>query len=375
MSGWIDRDAALTQLGIKAQTLYAYASRGRIRMMPDPVDSRRSLYNADDIAQVSVRKARGRKPASIAASSMDWGEPAIPTSLSTVQRGTLTYRGEDVVALARTSTLEDVAALLWDVRHPPDFSDDVTAASGDAFSLFATLSSDAQPILGRSGEHLALDAAAMIGKLASVCRAAPGSGLIHQRLALGWSCDAHIADRLRQALVVMADHDLNASTFAARVAASTGASLSACLLAGLCTLSGPRHGGAGEALRYLAADAQRQGAKKAVQQWLERDHILPGFGHNLYPEGDPRATVMLSGIAPSDVMQDLPRSVFELTGLHPNCDYALAAMVDALGLPDDAPFKIFLIGRAVGWCAHVIEQNRDGTLIRPRGRYVGILSG
>lgn len=374
MNGWIDRDAALARLGIKAQTLYAYASRGRIRMTPDPTDSRRSLYSADDIAQVSVRKARGRKPESIAASSMDWGEPAIPTSLSTVHRGTLTYRGEDVAGLARTATLEDVAALLWGVHAPPDFSDDIAATSRDPFSLLASLSSEGQSILGRSGDHLAQDAARVIAKLALACGAAPGTGPVHERLALGWNCDAHVADRLRQALVVMADHDLNASTFAARVAASTGASLPACLLAGLCTLSGPRHGGAGDALRHLARDAQRQGAKTAVQQWLERDHMLPGFGHNLYPEGDPRAAVMLAGIEPSDDMQALAANVFELAGLHPNCDYALAAMVDALELPDDAPFQVFLIGRTVGWCAHVIEQNRDGALIRPRGRYIGIVS-
>lgn len=371
MNGWIDRDAALARLGIKAQTLYAYASRGRVRMMPDPTDSRRSLYSAEDIAQISSRKARGRKAASIAASALDWGEAAILTRLSTVHRGTLIYRGKDAIGLAHKSTPEDVAALLWDVKQRPDFSDGVSATSDDAFSLLARLSSVGQPILGRSEAHLAQDAAVMIGKLASVCGAAPGSGLIHQRLALGWNCDVHSAGRLRQALIVMADHDLNASTFAARVAASTGASLPACLLAGLCTLSGPRHGGAGDALRSLAADAKRQGADQAVQQWLARDHSLPGFGHNLYPEGDPRATVMLTGIAPSDDMQALAARVFKFTGLRPNCDYALAAMVDALGLPVDAPFKIFLIGRAIGWCAHVIEQNREGTLIRPRGRYSG----
>jgi citrate synthase len=375
VKGWMDRDTALSHLGVKAQTLYAYASRGRIRMQPDPVDSRRSLYNADDISEVSVRKARGRKPAAIAASSMDWGEPAIPTSLSTVHRGKLCYRGQDAIALARSSTLEETAALLWDVGHPPAFSGDFVEAGEDAFSLLATHASHGQPILGRSGDHLGQDAATIIGRLASVCGAAGRSGPIHERLADGWGCDAHVADRLRQALVVMADHDLNASTFAARVAASTGASLPACLLAGLCTLSGPRHGGAGEALRYLVEESRRQGADSAVRQWLERDRTLPGFGHNLYPDGDPRAVLLLSDIEPSDDLEALAASVFELTGLSPNCDYALAVMVDALELPVHAPFQIFLIGRAVGWCAHIMEQNRAGTLIRPRGRYVGVLPG
>lgn len=373
MNGWIDRDTALSRLGVKAQTLYAYASRGRIRTQPDPADSRRSLYDADDIAEVSIRKARGRKPAAIAASSMGWGEPAIPTGLSTVHRGKLYYRGQDAIELCCNSTLEETAALLWGVQQPPAFSGNGVEAGQNVFSLLATHSAQGQPILGRSGDHLARDAAVIVGMLASACGAANGPDPIHERLARGWGCNARIADRLRQALVAMADHDLNASTFAARIAASTGASLPACLLAGLCTLSGPRHGGAGAALSCLAGDAQRQGADKAIGQWLERDSMIPGFGHNLYPGGDPRAALLLSGIKPSDELGALAASVFDQTGLFPNCDYALAVMVDALGLPEDAPFQIFLIGRAVGWCAHVIEQNRDGTLIRPRGRYVGVL--
>lgn len=101
--------------------------------------------------------------------------------------------------------------------------------------------------------------------------------------------------------------------------------------------------------------------------------MLPGFGHNLYPDGDPRAGLMLAGIKVPDDLLALAASVFDLTGLLPNCDYALAVMVDALGLPEDGPFRIFLIARAVGWCAHVMEQNQKGTLIRPRGHYDGAL--
>lgn len=373
MNEWIDRDTALARLGVKAQTLYAYTSRGRIRMQPDPVDSRRSLYNADDIAEVSVRKARGRKPASIAASSMDWGEPAIPTGLSTVHRGQLHYCGRDAMELARNATIEEIAALLWGVDQTMAFPGSAAETGDDAFSFLATHAVRGQPILGRNSQHIARDAAYLIGGLASVCGAANSAGPIHERIAHGWNCDTQTAERLRQALVAMADHDLNASTFAARVAASTGASLPACLLAGLCTLSGPRHGGAGDALRHLVEDARQQGATKAVRHWLARDRMLPGFGHNLYPNGDPRASLMLSDIKPSDNLKGLADSVLEISGLLPNCDYSLAVMVDALGLPADAPFKIFLIGRAVGWSAHVIEQNRDGTLIRPRGRYDGVL--
>lgn len=113
MSAWIDRSAALSTLRVKAQTLYAYVSRGRIRAQPDPTDSRRSLYNAADIASITSQKVRGRSPSRIAASSMDWGEPAIGTAVSSIENGQLRYRGKDAIAFASAATLEETAQLLW----------------------------------------------------------------------------------------------------------------------------------------------------------------------------------------------------------------------------------------------------------------------
>jgi citrate synthase len=371
MSAWIDRPAALSRLRVKAQTLYAYVSRGHIRVQPDPADSRRSLYNAADIASISSRKARGRSPSLIAASSMDWGEPAITTAISGIENGGLRYRGRDAISFAATATLEEAAQLLWTCADTPNFAGRGIRANQNAYGLLANLISRSQPILGRDLHHLARDAAAIIGDLALVCGAQQGSDPLHQRLARGWGGGEDLAERLRQALVLMADHDLNASTFAARVAASTGASLPAALLSGLCTLSGPRHGGAGEALRHLLRDARQLGTKTAVQSWLQRDRMLPGFGHNLYPEGDPRAVAMLVDLEVSDDLKDLASAVFNCSGLLPNCDYALAAIAARHALPTDAPFRLFLLGRAVGWCAHVMEQKSDGRLIRPRGRSLG----
>src|SRR5258708_6051556 len=105
MNGWIDRAAALETLGVKPQTLYAYVSRGRIGMRPDPADPRRSLYRADDIAALTSRRARSRRPAAIAASAISWGEPMIETAISTVHHGRLIYRGQDAVTLAEHATL------------------------------------------------------------------------------------------------------------------------------------------------------------------------------------------------------------------------------------------------------------------------------
>lgn len=369
MSAWIDRSAALSRLRVKAQTLYAYVSRGRIRVQPDPADSRRSLYNAADIASITFRKMRGRSPSRIAASSMDWGEPAIETAVSSIENCQLRYRGKDAIALSSAATLEEAAQLLWRCSDTPEFAGRAVRTDQNAFSLLADRVIKSESILAQDQQHLLRDAAAIIGDLGLVCGAQRGSKPLHQRLARGWRGGEALAERLRQALVLMADHDLNASTFAARVAASTGASLPAAVLSGLCSLSGPRHGGAGKALQHLLHDARQMGASAAVQQWFLRDRTLPGFGHNLYPEGDPRALAMLANLEVDNDLKDLASAVFDCSGLLPNCDYALAAMAAAHSLPADAPFRVFLLGRVVGWCAHVMEQKDEGKLIRPRGRY------
>ncbi|MFA5121882.1 citrate/2-methylcitrate synthase, partial [Zavarzinia sp.] len=141
----------------------------------------------------------------------------------------------------------------------------------------------------------------------------------------------------------------------------------------LAALSGPRHGGAARALGTLLDDTRRIGTGAALRAWLDRGAGLPGFGHPLYPGGDPRADAMLDGLEVPGALADLRRQVFDQTGEFPNCDFALAAMVEPLGLPEDAPFRLFLLARSVGWCAHAMEQARSNSLIRPRARYDGPL--
>ena len=176
---------------------------------------------------------------------------------------------------------------------------------------------------------------------------------------------------MRRTLVLLADHELNASTFAVRVAASTGASLSACLLAGLATLTGPLHGGAARALSSLLDAARQNGANEAVREWLGRGEPLPAFGHPLYPEGDPRAIAIMRHVKLSGMFLAVRIAAEDLTGEPPNVDFALAALADAYALPRQAPFVIFALSRSVGWIAHALEQIAAGQLIRPRARYVG----
>jgi citrate synthase len=376
MTEWLTREQALERLNVRPQTLYAYVSRGRVGMKPDEADPRRSQYRADDIAALATRRARGRSPRAIAESAIAWGEPAIATSISTVLHGRLVYRGKDAVALSSAGTLEETAALLWASDSPVSFasltpSSARQSGAATAFARLSALAAEGWPSLGRRPAMLQQDGAAATSALATALGAMPGSEPVHARLARGWSVEDEGADLIRKALVLLADHELNASTFAARVAASTGAPVSACLLAGLATLSGPRHGGAGAAAIALAEDAERLGPDEAIARWLAHDRPLPGFGHPLYPEGDPRAEGLLSGFRIDDALSRLRDAVLAATGLHPNIDFALAAMTRGLRLPADAPFRLFALGRSIGWTAHAIEQVTSNRLIRPRARYDG----
>ena len=368
MQEWLSRDEALATLGVRPQTLYAYVSRGLIERRAEAIDPRRSEYRGDDILALTKRRARGRRTASIAASAMAWGEPVIPTRISTVTHGQLIFRGRRAVELADSATLEEVAALLWE---QPAATFPVAHGYGDAFRALAALIAGARPMTGRAPTKLALEAASAVAAIAGAF-GAEGDGPIHLRLARGWSLDAAGANLVRHALVLLADHELNPSTFAARVAASTGAPMAACLMAGLSTLSGPKHGGAGAALAALAAEARANGVETAVARWLGAGHGLPGFGHPLYPHGDPRAAALLPLVTLDPLLAELRDVIVDATEALPNIDFALLALSVAIGLPPNAPFRLFATARGVGWAAHAIEQSASGASIRPRARYLGM---
>jgi len=367
MQEWLSRDEALVTLGVQPQTLYAYVSRGLIERRADAADPRRSEYRGDDILALTKRRARGRRTASIAASAMAWGEPVIPTRISTVAHGQLIFRGRRAAELADHATLEEVAALLWE---QPVAAFPAAAGDSDPFRALAALIQGAKPMIGRAPGKLAQEAATAIAAIAGTF-GSTGDGPIHERLARGWSLDAAGTDLVRRALVLLADHELNPSTFAARIAASTGAPMTACVMAGLSTLSGPKHGGAGAALAALAAEAKANGVDMAVARWLAAGHGLPGFGHPLYPHGDPRAAALLPLVTLDPALIELRDAVVDATEALPNIDFALLAISVAADLPADAPFRLFATARGVGWAAHAIEQSASGAMIRPRARYQG----
>ena len=375
---WLDGTDSAQRLGVKPQTLYAYVSRGRIEARPDPKDPRRSLYRADDIARLATRKTRGRKAADVARDAMAWGEPVLGSALTAVAHGRLYYRGEDAAELAASQTLEAAALKLWACSDPSIFEREPAPrvrmrgpAQARAFAVLAARAGVDPPALGRSPAALWREGAGLVADLAGALGEGITEGPIHLILATAWGLEGADADLVRRALVLMADHELNASTFAARVAASTGASLAAALLAGLASLTGPRHGGAGARVAALIDDAARQDPDAAVRAWMARGDAPPGFGHPLYPEGDPRAAALLEAFRPAAELTALRASVEAQTGQAPNIDFALACMARTLDLPADAPFALFALGRSVGWVGHALEQLQDGGLIRPRARYTG----
>jgi citrate synthase len=199
-------------------------------------------------------------------------------------------------------------------------------------------------------------------------------------LAVAWGATAKRAPEvLDRALVLCADHELNVSTFTARVTASSGADLYACVSAALAALSGPRHGGACDRIEALLQEVGRpERARTVVHERLRRGESVPGFGHRLYPEGDPRTPPLLEAaytFRPEPVgvrvLRAVEETMREAGHPAPTVDFGLVALASALELPAGAAAALFAVGRAAGWVAHVLEQREQGHVLRPRARYVG----
>jgi citrate synthase len=379
---WLTAEEASASLGVSRQTLYAYVSRSRIAVTAAPDDPRRSLYDAGDVRRLSERNRAGRSRRAVAASTISWGEPVLVSAITRIEAGRLEYRGQDAVALADSATLEDVAALLWEAPSLPRLPSRSVwpKAGGDAGVAERCIAAIAGLALaGRwSGrlESVLPDAVRILDRIAGAAAGGPVSSarssslLLHDRLASAWGSGARAADLIRRALVLTADHELNASTYATRVVASTRAPLGACVLAGLAALVGPLHGGMTNEVRALLADpAVVSDPAGAIAARLARGERIPAFGHPLYPDGDPRAAALLSRLQPPARVRRLIEAMQAMTGIAPNIDCALVALEQGLRLPVGAAFAIFAVGRTVGWIAHALEQWRDGTLIRPRAVY------
>ncbi len=372
----LSAEAASARLGVSRQTLYSYVSRGLVRAWPDPDDPRRSVYDGADVAQLVARRSRGRARRDVAASTTDWGEPIMRSSLSRIADGALSYRGQDAATLSQTATLEAVAGLLWGSAVPvvPHVAGIIPSALPLERCLRMVAADAARGDWALDPARIGAEAARLLGTVTLAAAGSPAAirtASVHARIAAAWGLDAAGTDLIRRALVLCADHELNASAYAARVVASTGASLAACVLAGLAALSGPRHGGMTDRVRALAADPEVVADPLAAfSARLARGESLPGFGHRLYPDGDPRTAALLAIRPPGRSWQAMIDAAAALTGLRPTIDVVLAMLEHTLPLPPGGGLALFAVGRTVGWIAHALEQRADGRLIRPRAAYV-----
>ncbi len=386
----IDAATATKMLGVSRNTLYAYVSRGLVRSTEHPTIAKASLYVAADVQTLVQRKTKMRRPRAAAATALDFGLPVLKTRLTHFEDDRLFYRSEDAIAFSRRATLEDTARLLWDVGDGDPFGGIVfdpakivgwveiasryapARATDRASMLLPLLTSQEAPTAGKAGAHAFGAAARLV--LAVAAAVAPVSGPvaspIHRAVAQSWG-KPKASEAIRRALVLLADHELNASTFAVRVVASTGARHTHCVLAGIAALSGPLHGAATERTRAFLNGIERPGdAAEAVATKLQHGELLPGFGHFLYREGDPRAAELLEQIKLDPVSAAVVSAGRAMGGVEPNVDFALVALERSFDLPPGAALALFAIGRSVGWLAHVFEQRASGRLIRPRAEFV-----
>ncbi len=392
---------AARELGVSAATLYAYVSRGLVRSEPGADARRTRLYRREDIELLKRRKQARRDPLQAAEGNLSWGLPVLESALTLISNGRLYYRGLDAAELAASRSVEEVAALMWEgevnANYPTMFAQ-AAARVKDCAALRARLP-ELTP-LERFRAILALaerddagafnfDSAALVQTGARIVAmltlaAAPGArwdgGLAHT-LRSAWTPHNPAAEPIvRAALIMLVDHELAVSSFTARCVASAGSTLYAVVEAGLCALRGVKHGGATErAEHFLREAAAARSVHELIAERLRRGEPIPGFGHQLYPDGDPRARFLLEMLArrcAGSPALALARSIMNQARrvsdrMLPNVDFAGAVLARTLRLPPGSAVAIFALGRTIGWIGHAIEQYRIDRLIRPRARYVG----
>ena len=333
------------------------------------------------------------------------------------QEGRLLYRGYDIVDLAPKSTYEETAFLLWNGHLPTvqelnSFSADLTAKRAVPDGVLSILSSlpancDAMDALRvcvaalgiyddpmYTPQEKAQSIAAKIGTIVpAIHRHKHNQDIIAPRDELSYSAnllymvtgevpskeDTHLMDVL---LILHADHELNASTFTARVIASTLSDVYSAVTGAIGALKGPLHGGANEKVIEMTIEiGNPENAESYVDALLAKRQKITGFGHRVYKTMDPRAAI-LKDMAKKFIRSEKERKVFQILekteemmktwkNLYPNVDLYSGLALNHVGIPSYLFTPVFAVGRSPGWLAHILEQYSDNHLIRPRAEYIG----
>ena len=378
-------------LDVKRETLYAYVSRGWLESVPHPQSHRARLYRTSDLRRLRARAEARTGEGAVAATALQWGAPVLETSICEIRDEGPAYRGEPLSTLL-SRTYEQVAGLLV---GDPLMMESVPGQRARLFGRHEPLGVIRHAILETelrdeerhipTAEVERRIAGRIFGAMVSAFGIARGQewpdpdASIAARTTHGLGGDAtdeHAVRVVELALIVSAEHELNVSAFAARVAASTGANLYACVSAALAAFSGARHGSAGVRVRRLLRECASRDPAEVLRERLRAGEAVPGFGHPLYADGDPRFGMLWDPVRALDPDATAPvaglvDAAAELGLEPPNLDVGLVAVSMAANLIEGAASGLFAVGRTAGWLAHAREQRRTPGLLRPRAKYVG----
>lgn len=392
---------AAGELGISLATLYAYVSRGLIRSEASGDHRRTRRYLKEDIARLKGRKViRGDSTPPIDG-VVPSGGPTFESAITLVSNEHFYYRGQEVIKLAEKYSAEEIATFIWLGELPPGqvrlfdpaaytvphFYQPMRAllaglTAMDAFQIVLPMTAANDPSAYDLRPVAVAHSAARIMYLLAIIAAGAGkiSGSIAATLQQSWIPAKPEAARLIDcALILCADHELNLSSYTARCTASAGSNPYAVVSAGLATVQGARHAGMTERVAALFKElAVSPNIEAALAGRLKRGEDIPGFGHPVYPHGDPRAALLLrktAEIFPESPVTALSMEITEkakkLIDEEPSIDFSLVILANALNLPAGGAVTLLAMGRAIGWLGHAIEQYEANRAISPHARYVG----
>ncbi len=412
VSDYLTRAEVLEILGIKPQTLYAYVSRGLIHSFPHP-DGRSSFYSKEDVERIRLKSTARAGFGAVAASAMRWGEPIITTTITQITEAGPRYRNRLAVDLVRAhASFETVADFLWEGNWidtaqgwiVPGTPDEVVAQ----LSMTTKLGSHPHLVqrlvlaVGLLGAHhgsmrlrtqsgmtevlLARQAIrAMVGVFGFL---GPQQRFVALRsgepVALGLARvlsiepTAAAVRALNAVLVLDVDHELTSSTFVARIAASSGVDLHACIGAALNTHHSTLTGSRADSVEELLEPGMNSLTMiNRIRSVLASAQRVPGFNHPLYPKGDPRAAMLIEMARDVGRSRRSVRTLLETVelaqsefGLYPSFELGSVLLCRALGLPAHTSSGLRSLARTAGWVAHAFEQRLAAFMIRPRARYV-----
>jgi citrate synthase len=389
---------AAAALGVQPETLYAYVSRGLLTRRRRPSD-RRSWFDPGEVDRLAARGRGETRPDR---------EVRIESAVTVLEGGHWYYRGRDPVALSRSASFEQVAELLWTGELPAETS---WVSDPDAVEIGRKV----QHVLGPEAlpaDRMRLATAALAGTdplrhdlrpeavvatarrlLATLVDCLPALRSSGRKRAASPGFAARLWDRLSgrppsareielvdSALVLLADHELAASTFAVRIAAALRADPYGAIGAGLGVLGGALHGAVSVAAEALLHEIAAEGSVAiAIERHVRRGEKLPGIGHDMYPDGDPRGAALLDLVRRAGGDRKRLRHVDALLaaakarGLPPpNVDLGIAAVSHVLGFARGTGELLFALARMAGWIAHALEEYERPSRIRPRALYTGV---